>query len=322
MPRFARTALFVVGSLLLGPLALGPAGTAEAASGQVCMGIVIDDGPDTQSGWSPDAVQGADVASGTSDLQALSGAGDPPTQNSSGLVCAINNFPADGLESCLSTSGGLFYYWSYWEGDPYTNIWTYANVGPMSHTVSSGQTYVEGWRYQDPGADNASAAKPSVTPTAAFAQACPGVAPVPSGGAGGGAGGGSGGGDAAGAGSPAPSESPSVPATTPATTTAPPSTPATRVPSEGGVATTAHPGSGARSTPAASHTTTTATTTGGAAPKSVAKSTGSKAALASSTQHGASGGGDPVLPIVLVAGVILLLGGLAWWRWRRRPVED
>ena len=158
MSIVARTGLPVVGALLLGPLVFGPAGAAGAASGQVCMGVVVDDSSNATA-------QAAEVAPGTSDLQALSAAGDTATQNNSGLVCAINNVPADGLQNCLETAGsGQYYYWSYWEGDPYTNTWTYANVGPASHTVDTGQTYVEGWRYQDPGADNPTATKPSVTP--------------------------------------------------------------------------------------------------------------------------------------------------------------
>ncbi len=123
------------------------------------MGVVVDDASNATA-------QAAQIAPGTSDLQALSAAGDTATQNNSGLVCAINNVPADGLQNCLKTAGGgQYYYWSYWEGDPYTNTWTYANVGPASHTVDTGQTYVEGWRYQDPGADNPTATKPAVTPS-------------------------------------------------------------------------------------------------------------------------------------------------------------
>ena len=94
----------------------------------------------------------------------MSAAGDVVTQNNSGLVCAINNYPADGLDSCLNAKHGKFFYWSYWQGDPDTNTWTYASVGPASHDVGAGQDYVEGWRYQDPGPDNPTAPPPSVTP--------------------------------------------------------------------------------------------------------------------------------------------------------------
>jgi hypothetical protein len=287
------------------------------------MGVVVDDGPNAaEPNWSRVAVLGAEAAPGsTSDLQAMSAVGETPTQNDSGLVCAINNFPADALQNCLNTApGGQFFYWSYWDGDPYTNTWTYANAGPASHTVSSGQTYVEGWRYQDPGADNPSATKPSVTPSAAFAQACPGVTPVPAGATGGGSGG-SGGGGAAGSAPTGGGQSSSGPTTT--TTAAPSSTQPTSARTAGGgnVATTTHPGSGAGPTTTAPHNATT-TTAGGATSKSDARSNKTRAVLAASGRPGASGGGDPALPIVVVAGVILLLGGLAWWRWHRRPVDE
>ena len=326
MSLLARTSLPVAGALILGPLLLGPAGAAEAASGQVCMGIVIDDGPNsTEQHWAPVATQGVQVAPGTSDLQAMTAAGDTFTQNNAGLVCAINDFPADGLANCLSTAGsGQYFYWSYWEGDPYTNTWTYANVGPASHTVSTGQTYVEGWRYQDPGPDNPDATKPSVSPSAAFAQACPGVAPVPAGSSGGGGSGGSGSGGGGGGGGGTGSGGGSAPVTAgaaaPTTTTAAPGSGATapRTAVGGatnGTTTTSHPGSGGNPKPGASTTTTTVRN---GTDHHDAKTN----ALADPRGHGGSGGGDPALPIVIVAVVILALVGLAWWRWRRRPLEE
>ena len=324
MSLLARTGLPVVGAHGLGPLILGPTGVAEAANGQVCLGIVIDNGPNsTEQNWAPVATQGAQVAPGTSDLQSLAAAGDTATQNNSGLVCAINNFPANGLQNCLSTSGsGQYFYWSYWEGDPYTNTWTYANVGPASHTVSAGQTYVEGWRYQDPGADNPTATKPSVSPGAAFAQACPGVTPVPSGGSGGSGGGGSGGGGSAGSGggsSPGTASPSASPTSTTSVTGGGAAAARTGVGGiSNGATTTSRPGAAANSAPGATHETSTTTTAVGGS----GKSGDEKAALADAPRNGGSGGGDPALPIVIVAVVIALLGGLAWWRWRRRPLEE
>src|SRR3974390_2264640 len=179
MPLRRRTGLLLGGTLTLGVLVLGPAAAAAAANGQVCTGMVIDDGPNTNLGnWSPVTVQGAHVEPGTSDLQALSSAGDTTTENDAGLVCAINNYPGtvvNNLQNCLSTKDGEYFFWAYWEGDPYTNTWSYASIGPAEHTVIDGQTYVQGWSFQDPGPSSPSATKPSVSPAAAFAQACPGV---------------------------------------------------------------------------------------------------------------------------------------------------
>lgn len=330
MSHRLRAGLLVSGVLMLGPLVLGPSGTA-AASGQVCMGVVVDDGGGSAT------VQEVNVAPGTSDLQALPAAGDTVTQNSSGLVCAINGFPSNGLQNCLAASGGLYYYWSYWQGDPLTNTWTYGEVGPASHTVSAGQTYVEGWRYQDPGPDNAGATKPAVTPAAAFGQACPGVTPVSSGSGGGGGGsgngaGGSGGGGGVSTGGGTPSSGAAVSSPT-TTTPASPSpgaggNPVTGATTRGGHTTTgkgvttstrpgSRPGSRTGSSRGASPTTAPTTTAHGA----TSQPRNAKGALASSTVRGSAGGGDPLLPIVVVAVVIAALGALAWWRWRRRPIE-
>ncbi len=316
----------------MGTLILGPTAAAEATGGQVCMGVVIDDGPNsTEQNWAAVATQSAQVAPGTSDLQALAAAGDTATQNNSGLVCAINDFPANGLENCLSTSGGQYFYWSYWEGDPYTNTWTYANDGPASHTVSAGQTYVEGWRYQDPGPDNPTATKPSVSPSAAFAQACPGVTPAPSGGSvgSGGSGGsgaaGSGGGGTAGSGGGstpgASGSSTSATTTTSAATSSPAGTRTVAggtVSSANGTTTTSHPSAVAKAPPGAAHGPPTSATAVG----NGAKNPDGNTAFADPRRPSGSGGGDPALPVVVVGVVIALLGGLAWWRWRRRPLEE
>ncbi len=62
----------------------------------------------------------ADVTPGsTTDLEAMSAAGDVRAPRTTpGLVCAINNYPANGLTNCLREEGRQFYYWSYWQGDP------------------------------------------------------------------------------------------------------------------------------------------------------------------------------------------------------------
>ena len=312
----SRAGLLLGGTLLVSVLAFGPAGAGGAAGSGVCEGVVVDQG----SAGSV-TVQGVNVAPGTSDLQALSAVNEPPTQNSSGLVCAINGYPTDGLQNCLATSAGGYDYWSYWQGDPYTNTWTYAAVGPASHTVGSGQTYVEGWRYQNPGPDNPSAPKPSVTPAAAFAQACPGVTPepeAPSGG--GGSSGGSGGAGSGGAGG-GPSPPPAL-STSPTTPVGSGSQSATRPTIAGGgvpvTTTTTHPGSAVAGVPANASAPSSIPTVGTrTAPRSAAE----KAALAAA-HHGSPGGGDPALPIVLVGLIIAALAGLTWWRWRSRPMEE
>jgi hypothetical protein len=310
---------------LLVAVGLAAAGLATAiapavpalASGQVCAGIVIDDG----TGGGAPVSQGASVPPGSSDLDLLSAAGDTFTQNDSGLICAINNYPPNGLENCLDAAHGLFYYWSYWEGDPTTNTWTYANVGPSEHTVTAGQSYVEGWRYQDPGPDSPDATKPSVKPAKAFARACSGgsSSPPPSGG-------GTGGG---GSGGPVTSTT-GAPATSPATSTA---RSGSNVPAPVADSSASQPSAGTSTTSASSGTTGTrsartgaqsqSTTTVQSAPTTepASKRTPGNLALASAA-HTSSSGGDPALPIVLIALLIGLIGAASWFKWRRRPAEE
>jgi hypothetical protein len=327
--RPPRSGRLLTGALILGAVgaALAPAGPdalvpfkvlAASAADTVCMGIVIDYGkaPSPPTSVVPPATttQRVDVPPGSTDLDSLNTANDPFVLNGAGLVCAINNYPADGLQNCLASSNGQFFYWSYWQGNPATNTWTYAGEGPSSHTVNSGDTYVEGWTFQDPGPDNPSATKPAVTPATAFASACPGITPV------------------------------STSKTTTTTTSAPLITPSG---SQGGSTTTSVV-TGAGSTSAgtsptraskSSGTTTSSpkagatpppgsggTTTSVAGPKSskgTAETSTHKIALASTAPHRGDGGpSDSALPIVLVGAVVVLLGGVAWFRWRRRPAEE
>ena len=314
-----RSGLLAAACLVVGGLAVAtlPA-TPAVASGQVCEGIVLDDGNGSAA-----AVQAGQVAPGASDLEALSTAGDTVAENDSGLVCAIDNYPANGLANCTATSGGDYYYWSYWSGDPYTNTWTYAEIGPSEHTVTDGQTYVQGWRYQDPGPSGPSATKPSVTPAAAFAQACPGVTPVAPSSGGGGSGSGGGGSGSGGSTPTTTAPTPTTTQTTQATAPgpSPPPTPA-GTHASGGTTTTTRAASGtAPPGETASTSTTTTTTTVGSHPRPTARSAKAKLAASDAAAQGHSGG-NAALPIVIVALLIALLGGAAWFRWRRRPGEE
>jgi hypothetical protein len=312
-----RGGLLVVMGLAAGGLATAIAPAVPAlASGQVCAGVVIDDG----MGAAP-VTQGASVPPGSSDLDLLSAADDTFTQNNSGLICAINNYPPNGLQNCLNAAHGLFYYWSYWEGDPTTDAWTYANVGPAEHTVTAGQSYVEGWRYQDPGPDSPDATKPSVTPAAAFAQACSGgsSSPPPGGGGTGTAGGGSGG---------AVTTTTGAPATSPATSTAGTGSSA---PAPAADSSASHPststtlpsggGAGTRSPQTGTQSQSTTTVQKTQTTDSMSERTPGNQALASAA-HKSSSGGDPTLPILLVALLIGLIGAASWFKWRRRPAEE
>ncbi|HXN58999.1 MAG TPA: hypothetical protein VN886_00975 [Acidimicrobiales bacterium] len=309
-----RSGLLAAACLVVGGLAVAtlPA-TPAVASGQVCEGIVLDDGNGSAA-----AVQAGQVAPGASDLEAMSAAGDTVAQNDSGLVCAIDNYPANGLANCTATSGGDYYYWSYWSGDPYTNTWTYAEIGPSEHTVTDGQTYVQGWRYQDPGPSGPSATKPSVTPAAAFAQACPGVTPVAPSSGGGGSGSGGGGSGSGGSTPTTTAPTPTTTQTTQATAPAPPPPAGTHA--SGGTTTTTRAAS-VTASPGATASTSTTTTAVDSHPRPTARSAKAKLAASGAAAQGHSGG-NAALPIVIVALLIALLGGAAWFRWRRRPGEE
>ncbi len=292
-------------------MAIAPVVPASA-SGQVCAGIVIDEGAGV-----PPQLQSASVSPGSDDLDLLSAAGDTFTQNDSGLVCAVNEYPANGLESCLNAKHGLYYYWSYWEGDPTTNTWTYADVGPAEHTVAAGQSYVEGWRYQDPGPDSPEATKPSIKPARAFAQACSGGSSAPPQGGGDSSSGTGGSGDAV--------TTTSAPATlpapsTPATTAVPAAAPDSGASHEDTSTTLPAAATGAKDPPSTASQSQSTTTPSTQTTEPGTRGTG-KLTLASAANKGSSGG-DPALPILLVAALIGTIGVAAWFRWRRRPEEE
>ena len=313
MQKHQRRGVLIALGLVAGGLAIAIAPAVQAmASGQVCAGIVIDQG----SGATP-ASQGASVAPGSSDLDLLTAAGDSFMENNSGLVCAINGYPANGLQNCLEVSHGLYYYWSYWEGDPTTNAWTYASVGPAEHTLNSGQPYVEGWRYQDPGFDSPNATPPSVKPAVAYTQACSGASSSPPGGGGTGSGGGGGSGIPTTTTTGAPSSSPATAPAGSANSSAPvtrssPSSPSTSPPTPSKASPALAPASKSQS-----QSTTTSTTRS----QPVPTRTADKQALTSTSKKGGSGG-NPALPIVLAGALIGLIGVAAWFTWRRRPTEE
>jgi hypothetical protein len=190
--------------------------------------------------------------------------------------------------------------------------------------VTAGQSYVEGWRYQNPGPDSPSAAPPSVTPAVAFAEACGLATWVPaSGGGGAGSTGGGAGGGAPGSGgsvsTSAPPASPATPHAGPAAGAAAPTTGAPHA-APGATTTTSRGTAGPNQRHAGGSTSTSAPSTS-RAPQSKSKTKPTKLAASNAAAHRGSGG-DTALPIVLVAVLIGLLGGAAWLRWRRKPAEE
>ncbi len=305
----AAAALAPAGPGALVPLKLAIA-SADSVGTDVYVAVVVDFG----SGSSRSTISACvPVASNAHDADALAAVvgSDSVAYNNSGLLCAIDNYPPNGVQDCgQSVGSGDYDYWSYWHGS--TGSWVYANDGPAEQSVASPPDDVEGWQFQTDQPDDADDPPPGAAPV--YAQICNASTEIP----------------------PAQSSSGSGSTPTTSTTTGPGSsaTPTTGDTSAGPAPTTSSTAAGARPKPTVSTTTTgpgatTTTTTSGhgdtAAPGSGAHGSADSHRLivASAASHDASGGSSsPVLPVILVAVVVAALGGLALLRWRRRPAEE
>ncbi len=294
----------------MGPDALVPfrVGVAAAAS-EVYVAVVVDFGG--ASGAPADFTKCVQVPSGSTDAQALAAAVNNQTAYSnSGLLCAIENIPANGVSNCNASSGADYYFWSYWHGS--SGSWVYANNGPAEQPATTGD--VQGWRFQNPGPANPNAPKPGAAPN--FASICPNaVVTTPT--------------------ASPPTTTPSDPPTTkPLTPTATvhPGASATTTTTVAHGAGTASTGGGKtvtttnpKSNPHVTTTvpagaTSTTTTTAPVTSKSDVKpdaTTRHAEALAADSGSGSSGGSSVALIVTGI--VVVVLGLLSFLRWRRRP---
>lgn len=300
-----------VGPGALVPLKMAIA-SADSVGNDVYVAVVVDFGSGSSMSSVSKCVPVASTAHDSDALAAAVGAGNV-AYNNSGLLCAIDNYPANGVQNCGESVGpGDYDYWSYWHGS--SGSWVYANDGPAEHSVTSPPNEVEGLRFQTNQPDNGSDPPPTVAP--AYAQICNASTEVP------------------------PAQTPSAAATTTTTTATP--TPASVTPTTGragtgpALATTpttaagTRPESGGSTTTAAPGATTTTTTTtlgsgdiatGGASAHG--SSSTHRSLVASAAVHNSGGGASSnVLPAILIAVVVAALGGLALFRWRRRPAEE
>ena len=123
------------------------------------------------------------VASTSRDSDALAAAVGTSnvSYNDSGLLCAIDNYPANGVQNCGEAVGnGTYDYWSYWHGA--SGTWVYASDGPTEQPVASPPDDVVGLRYQTNGSDNPGNPPPSPSVAPSYADICNAsteVAPVP-----------------------------------------------------------------------------------------------------------------------------------------------
>jgi hypothetical protein len=308
----AAAALAPAGPGALIPLKMAIA-SADSVGNDVYVAVVVDFGNGSSLSTVSKCVP---VASNGHDADALAAAvgTDNVAYASSGLLCAIDNYPANGVQNCgVSVGSGDYDYWSYWHGA--TGTWVYANDGPGEQPVSSPADDVEGWRFQLNEPDTPGSPPPDVTPS--YAQICNASTEVP------------------------PPPGPSAPATTTTTTNAPvaPSVAPTTAKTSTGAAPGAAPGAAvstpskssnapATTTTTAAGTTTTTLAPGGSGGTNGTGSHGSsdahRSAVASAPSRGSSGRGPSsnLLPVILVAVVVAALGGFALFRWRRRPAEE
>lgn len=120
------------------------AADATAAADTIRVAVAIDPGVEPGVPRSPEAIC-VTVRSGASGAEVLAERArmlnrPPPRYNASGLLCAIDGYPASG---CGDRVEGGFAYWSYHLG--VTAQWTRAGTGPALRPADA--TVAEGWRF-------------------------------------------------------------------------------------------------------------------------------------------------------------------------------
>ena len=163
-----------IGPGALVPLKLAVA-SADSVGNDVYVAVVVDFG--NGSGMST-VSKCVPVPSSARDSDALAAAvgSSNVAYASSGLLCAIDNYPTNGVQNCgQSVGNGDYDYWSYWHGS--SGSWVYASNGPTEQSVSSPGNDVEGLRFQFNEPDTPSSPPPSVAPS--YAQICNASTEVP-----------------------------------------------------------------------------------------------------------------------------------------------
>lgn len=149
-------AALVVAAGALAPVA-GPAATPACAAGSVAVSVIVDFSDVATT--TATCVSAATRDTGATVLAARARAlGRPaPRYSASGLLCAIDGYPAEG---CGVRSDGAYAYWAYYLG--HDGAWEYATGGPAGRRVSAASA--EGWRWHPAGTGTASDPAPRATP--------------------------------------------------------------------------------------------------------------------------------------------------------------
>ena len=170
----AAAALAPAGPGALVPLKMAIA-SADSVGNDVYVAVVVDFGSGSSMSSVSKCVPVASSAHDADALAAAVGSGNVAYSNS-GLLCAIDAYPANGVQNCgQSVGSGNYDYWSYWHGS--TGSWVYANDGPAEQSVASPANDVEGWRYQSNEPDNSTDPPPVIAPS--YAQICNASTEVP-----------------------------------------------------------------------------------------------------------------------------------------------
>jgi hypothetical protein len=144
------------------------ASVRRASATTIVVPVVVDMGGPSDTG----EVACVPVPAGSNGAQVLAARatmlGEPaPRYAESGLLCAIDGYPATG---CGQQVGSHYAYWAYYHGG---TSWTYASVGPAEWQVFAGD--VEGWRFQPDG--TATPADPPPRAPSEAATLCPSSVP-------------------------------------------------------------------------------------------------------------------------------------------------
>jgi hypothetical protein len=146
MARVGLGAVLTAGLIGLGSVGGLPSAFADSCgdpvpSGSVRVVMVVDAGEASAGASSMCLV----VPSGTTGSQLLARRAAElgmasPRYAGSGLLCAIDGFPATG---CGDRTSGGFAYWAYFSGT--SGAWNYGSYNPFIRRMADGD--IEGWRY-------------------------------------------------------------------------------------------------------------------------------------------------------------------------------
>ncbi len=170
----AAAVLAPVGPGALVPLKMAIA-SADSVGNDVYVAVVVDFGNGSSMTTVSKCVP---VASNARDSDALAAAvgSSNVSYAGSGLLCAIDNYPANGVQNCgQSVGNGTYDYWSYWHGSSGT-LGLCQQRPDRAVGLQPGERR-RGWRFQNNEPASSNDPPPGVTPS--YAQICNASTEVP-----------------------------------------------------------------------------------------------------------------------------------------------